>query len=278
AEMAVSVAAGISGLLPFAITNEAEEVEGIHMFTIPRMLRLKQMETEENPSTIATGNSGSSTRSVSAIGSFTYADVASNTHANVAEKPVVKFSFFDYYNYVLPQTFQLDSMQDVVKTWTSLQGAILKINVACDTGVILLAHMLTRQTLSLNELDEFLYVRQQCSDVDMSVSIKKLYLQALSKIMDKTLSSPFRVGMFHHGYLLFSCTPSKYMWVLGHHHTTILEKIDFNMNYRRLFKVYEFSIDEIQQKEVTSETLANDILHFPGYENYLIFIGYASLK
>ncbi len=277
AEMAVSVAVGISGLLPFAITNE--EAEAVPMFTIPKMLRLKpgEDEAEENPSTIATGSSGATATLVSATKSLTLTD------AETTVQSLSELSFFSNYDYVFPQSFRMNSPSDVVKVWTSLRNTKFIEAINCDVGVILLAHMLTGETLDIKTLDEFLYVRNQYLEFEEEITSEHPYIAALYKALDKTLSYISDIEFYHVGDLIHaSIRYNKYLLIQGYAHTTILKAAGFDINYHQLFDIYQFygrsRNDELKLETVTIDALASRVFPYPNKEKKLVFLRYAVLK
>ncbi|MCY4330888.1 MAG: hypothetical protein OXC48_12560, partial [Endozoicomonadaceae bacterium] len=277
AEMAVSVAVGISGLLPFAITNE--EAEAVPMFMIPKMLRLKpgEDEAEENISTIATGSSGATATLVSATKSLTLTD------AETTVQSLSELSFFSNYDYVFPQRFRMNSPSDVVKVWTSLRNTKFIEAINCDVGVILLAHMLTGETLDIKTLDEFLYVRNQYLEFEEEITSEHPYIAALYKALDKTLSYISDIEFYHVGDLIHaSIRYNKYLLIQGYAHTAILKAAGFDINYHQLFDIYQFygrsRNDELKLEAVTIDALASRVFPYPNKEKKLVFLRYAVLK
>ena len=261
-EMAVSIAAGFSGLLPFAIEGEAEDAEKIPMFTIPKMFRAGR--AEDGLLIMDTGSSESTAEVFMTVSSI---------HVDIV---TLRDPCSCYNSYT--KTLKFNSMKDVAETWDLLRNAKFNYNIGCDSGAILLAHMITGEDLYVGDLGEFLSVREKYIDYSGPVSSKHPYIKALSKVLDKTFSSVYSVSNYHIGHLILAFSLSKYLLVQGYDHMAILERGGRDIDSSYLFTVYQFYAKGKQmEKIVVGEQFLCEIFPHPGYENFN-FIGYASLK
>ncbi len=280
AEMAVSIAAGIGGLLPFAVTSESEEVFGCE---IPKMLPsgAKNLEeSEENISATASGSSASMSVQSKLIPPLIYVPTTAQA--------VFESSFRLFYDKLSKQLI-LYSLQNVVDTWASLRNSVFHENIKCDTGCILLAYYVARRNLYIENLDKFLSVREKYLDYSGSFSSDHEYIEALAKILNHVRfkgsrgnkDPVYNVGDYNSKALSQIFCTHQYALIQGRDHMIMLEKIPpyFSRGTKIVWRAYQFyaDSDNLNISGITTRDLATKILKNSSSGNKLSFIGYLGI-
>ncbi|MCY4328686.1 MAG: RHS repeat-associated core domain-containing protein, partial [Endozoicomonadaceae bacterium] len=277
AEMAVSIAAGMGGLLPFAVTSESEEVFGCE---IPKMLPSGAKNLEESGGNISATASGSSASM----------SVQSKLMPPLIYVPMTAREVFDnssclFYDKLYGQ-LKLDDLQNVVDTWASLRNSAFHDNIKCDTGCILLAYHVARKNLYIVKLDNFLSVREKYIDYSGSFSQEHEYIRALAQVLDdaRTRRSnsnqgpTFNVGHYNSMRLNNIFSIYKYALIQGRDHMIMLENLSSGDGTRgsKVWRAYEFyaDSDNLSIRQVTTHDLATKIFKNSSFGYRFGFIGY----
>ncbi|MCY4328645.1 MAG: RHS repeat-associated core domain-containing protein, partial [Endozoicomonadaceae bacterium] len=272
AEMAVLIAAGVSGLLPFAVASESEEIP---ICEIPKMLPSGAKNLEECGENILATASGSSA-SISVQSTLIHPPFNPQTAEELFQES--SCSFYDKAS----KTLKLNSLENVINTWVLLRNSPFHENINCDTGCILLSYQMNGEDLYIKNLDRFLSVRKEYTDYSGSISKEHPYIKALSDILNYARKKKLHfghIGNYGARTLRSIFGYNKSVLVQGYNHMAILE--DTGRTNKKLWKVYQFYTDSnnlsIEMK--TTRGLATEVFINPSaFSEKLSFIGYMIIR
>ncbi len=272
AEMAVTVAAGMVGFLPFATAGEGA-AEDFPLVQLPfKMLKARQ-ETgivldDVSVATLDMPVQDYRQLSLSPAVSFSLSHILKASSSFFREGSLSYLNFTDE--------------QSVIDALTLLRSSALKDHIGCDTSCILLMHQMVGKTLNIMSLDHFLSIRQKFSAGE-ALSPDHPYLKALKNILESIQGfqkgSRYNIGRYSFKTLKRIFFNKNYAMVSGYDHMAIMYKMEKGCarTVSPVWGVYQFSDNSIDIISVDKKGLHEKIFPNP-YFNELVISGYMKIN